>query len=155
VLILGCSQSNEKPGTCAGGIILSSVRCLSIHFFVFRILTIVVIAVFNIFFTRAFNAHLTSPVVTVNALTPGLCSSDLARNVQSRMFNLYKAFFALTSEQGSRVVIRAAIWDKKEEELQGAYISAEKVKEPSDYVLSELGHAAQERVWVRIWFDPS
>jgi hypothetical protein len=107
--------------------------------------------VLNVFFARAFDAHLSSPVVTINSLNPGFCYSELAHEIRSRSraFRAFQAAFALTGEQGSRVVVRAAIWDKKDEELRGAYLSGESVKEASDYVTSKIGCAAQERIWVR------
>jgi retinol dehydrogenase-12 len=109
-------------------------------------------SVLNIFFVRAFDAHLSSPVVTINAANPGFCYSELRRQfhgVMSIAIGIFEGLFALTSEQGSRVIIRAAIWHKKDEELRGEYITTENVEEPSDYVLSEEGHIAQERIWVR------
>lgn len=56
---------------------------------------------------------------------------------------------ARTTEEGSRQLIWAAIGhEDKKDELHGAYISFAEVSEPSDFVLSEQGKFAQDKLWV-------
>ena len=60
---------------------------------------------------------------------------------------------ARTQEQGARQLLYAALGpDGKDGEhmryFHGAYVSSTEVHEPSDYVLSKEGYAAQERIWV-------
>ncbi|KAH9478463.1 Short chain dehydrogenase sol3 [Psilocybe cubensis] len=53
-----------------------------------------------------------------------------------------------TSEQGSRQFVWAAIGgEERKDELRGAYISLAQVTEPSDYILSEEGKFAQDKIW--------
>ena len=56
---------------------------------------------------------------------------------------------ARTSEEGSRQVVWAAVGEADTPDtLRGAYISLARVSEPSDYVLSEEGKKAQDKLWV-------
>lgn len=56
---------------------------------------------------------------------------------------------ARTTEEGSRQLVWAAIGhEEKKDELRGAYISLAEVSEPSDFVLSEQGSVAQDKIWV-------
>ena len=56
---------------------------------------------------------------------------------------------ARTSEEGSRQVVWAAVGEADPPDtLRGAYISLARVSEPSDYVLSEEGRKAQDKLWV-------
>lgn len=63
---------------------------------------------------------------------------------------------ALTTEEGSRQIIYGALagaGSKEEEErLKGAYIASSQIREVSDFVLSELGVRAQEKLWVSVAF---
>lgn len=54
-----------------------------------------------------------------------------------------------TADDGSRVFVWAALGaEEKRDELRGAYVSLCQVNEPSDYVVSEDGKIAQDRIWV-------
>lgn len=58
---------------------------------------------------------------------------------------------AWTTERGSRQLIFAALgYEKREDELKGAYISSSKITEPSDFVLSDEGKVAQKQAWVSV-----
>lgn len=63
---------------------------------------------------------------------------------------------ALTTEEGSRQIIYGALagaGSKEEEErLKGAYIASSQIREVSDFVLSEVGVKAQEKLWVSVAF---
>lgn len=58
----------------------------------------------------------------------------------------------MTTEEGSRQIIYGALAgagsQEEEENLKGAYIAQSQITEPSDFVLSELGIKAQEKLWV-------
>ncbi|EGN95975.1 hypothetical protein SERLA73DRAFT_185437 [Serpula lacrymans var. lacrymans S7.3] len=110
----------------------------------------------NVFFARAFNSHLpqTTPL-TVSAVNPGFCYSQLRRDMYDRFFynlimRIGEILLAWTTEEGSRQLVFAAVGarDKEgEERMKGAFISQSKVIEPSDLVLSKEGGVLQERLW--------
>ena len=57
---------------------------------------------------------------------------------------------ALPTEHGSRQLVWAALGGAgREDELKGAYISEDDVREPSDSAIGERGKAIQDRIWVR------
>jgi NAD(P)-dependent dehydrogenase (short-subunit alcohol dehydrogenase family) len=105
----------------------------------------------NLFFTRALNDRLNKKPVVVNSVNPGYCYSSLRRRLtglQAFIDSLMEKALARTSEQGSRELVWAAVGGaEKQDELRGAYISLSKVDEPSDYVISKEGKAAQEKLW--------
>ena len=109
--------------------------------------------VLNVFFVRTLNAYLSSssPTVTVNAVNPGYCDSELRRNLPPTRTSLINEELALPTEQGSRQLVYAAVAGK-EENMRGGYVSFSEVVEVSDYVLSEEGDKVQERIWVRLHF---
>jgi hypothetical protein len=56
---------------------------------------------------------------------------------------------AFTTEDGARQVVYGAVAKPEEEEkFRGAYVSLSRIQEPSDYVLSTEGQAAQIALWV-------
>ncbi|PFH49405.1 hypothetical protein AMATHDRAFT_147710 [Amanita thiersii Skay4041] len=104
----------------------------------------------NILFIRALNAHLKNQSITVNTVNPGYCHSDLQRNYTglSGIFaDLSQRIFAISTEEGSRQLVWAALGEC-DQELGGAYISRSEVTEPSDFVISEEGKEVQEKLWV-------
>ncbi|KAM7222719.1 hypothetical protein V8F06_001906 [Rhypophila decipiens] len=85
--------------------------------------------------------------IIVNAVDPGLCKTDLGREVkgmQKVIFSLVKAVIGRTAEEGSRVLVYAATAGK---ETHGQYLVNNAVAMPSDWVVSEEGTKTQERVW--------
>ncbi|KAI0069192.1 short-chain dehydrogenase [Artomyces pyxidatus] len=106
----------------------------------------------NVFFVRELAARLPqdSPLI-VNAVNPGFCKSGLARNLPFLDFighSAFQLFTARTSEQGSRMLVWAAIGGRnREAELHGAYVSDAGVMEVSDFVLSNEGADTQKRLW--------
>lgn len=74
-----------------------------------------------------------------------------------RLFtSLLEAVVGRTAEQGSRQILWAALGpDASQGELakdmQGAYVSASMVKEPSDFVISHEGKVAEDRIWVSVY----
>jgi retinol dehydrogenase 12 len=108
--------------------------------------------VLNVFFARELSERLRDKPLIVNSVNPGFCYSSLRRNLSGKMawFNwLMEILFARTSEQGSRQLIWACVSGKDNiDELRGAYVSAMKIQEPSDFVVNEEGKRAQTKLWV-------
>ncbi|CAL1707350.1 unnamed protein product [Somion occarium] len=106
----------------------------------------------NVLFTRALAKHLRlSNRVVVNCVTPGLCRSDLARQVDSPQLKAQLAN-ARSSEEGSRQLIWASVGPESATEdhvknLHGTYIVNTQVTDPSQWVRSEEGQRVQEKVW--------
>ena len=87
-----------------------------------------------------------SPVV-VNTANPGLCQSDLFRDLfffGKWIFNLGLFLFGRTTEQGSRTFTAAIAGGR---ESHGKYIDGGKVENPSRFVMSEKGKTVQKKVW--------
>ncbi|KJA23640.1 hypothetical protein HYPSUDRAFT_201349 [Hypholoma sublateritium FD-334 SS-4] len=105
----------------------------------------------NVFFTRALNEKLVKKPVIVNCVNPGYCYSGLRKSwTGPRAWAdwLMEKALARTAEEGSRQVVWAAVGEVDAlDKLRGAYISLAKVSEPSDYVLSEEGGKAQDKLW--------
>ncbi|PHH68727.1 hypothetical protein CDD80_7286 [Ophiocordyceps camponoti-rufipedis] len=83
------------------------------------------------------------PPVTINCVNPGLCHSELARDMGWR-FWLFKALVARSAEHGSRTLVHAAAQGP---DSHGCYLSECAVVEPSAFVRSEVGRETQVRVW--------
>jgi hypothetical protein len=121
------------------------------------LLTVSQFAVLNVTFFRSLTARLAkskSPII-VTALNPGLCFSELTRNVtgeKAKRIEAEKAEFAYTTEEGSRHILYAALkgLGSKEEEdkVRGEYSSRSHVQDVSDFVLSEEGKRFADKVWV-------
>lgn len=107
-----------------------------------------VLIVLDIFFVRALSDHLgpSSPVV-VNNPDPGLCYSELRREISSIFVSLFERLLAHTAEEGSRQLVYAAV-SGVDSEMHGAYVALSQIKEVSDFVLSAEGREAQRRIWV-------
>jgi NAD(P)-dependent dehydrogenase (short-subunit alcohol dehydrogenase family) len=87
-----------------------------------------------------------SPIV-VNTANPGLCKSRLFRDV----FLIGRLFVAAltslvgrTSEEGSRALMAAVAGGR---ESHGKYVDGAEIADPSLFVLSASGKAAQKKVW--------
>lgn len=111
------------------------------------------LAVLNIFFVRALQKRL-SPI-TVNAINPGFCASDLRRNLEDPAFiaimDKMMSDFGLSTEEGSRHIVYGAVGRLGEEDkLRGQFLSYSRLAEVSDYVLSEDGKIAEEKLWVSL-----
>lgn len=84
---------------------------------------------------------------------PGLCASELRRNVTEGSKILAFAewllvkVFGYTGEEGSRQLVYAAVGG---EDLNGQYIERSKITEPSDFVIGNDGKILQEQYWVSI-----
>jgi len=82
--------------------------------------------------------------VTVNNVNPGLCHSELARDMDSWKMWLMKRFLARTTEYGSRNLVYAG---SSGVESHGHYVSDCAVAQPSPFVRSKEGEVAQDRIW--------
>ncbi|KAF9448402.1 short-chain dehydrogenase [Macrolepiota fuliginosa MF-IS2] len=106
----------------------------------------------NVFFTRALSNRIKDRPAIVNTVNPGLCYSELRRNMTSLASRLFEFVFARTAEQGSRQLIWAAVGTPKGDEgaldnLKGAYISLADIHLPSDFVLGEEGKKREDKLW--------
>ncbi|KAH7389120.1 hypothetical protein BKA64DRAFT_130318 [Cadophora sp. MPI-SDFR-AT-0126] len=87
-----------------------------------------------------------STPVIINTVNPGLCHSELGKDVEGMtkyFFTFAKAMIARTTEVGGRTLVHSCAAGP---ESDGQYMSECKVKEPSAFVRSKEGAAAQERV---------
>jgi retinol dehydrogenase-12 len=122
----------------------------------------------NILLARSLTAHLSpeAPII-VNAVNPGLCHSEIARNkrgVDKFFFGLIKAALARTTEEGSRTLVWAATAGECEtggdvrgdlklrESLRGAYSDSCGVMQPADFMFSSEGQLFEKRIWVSLYF---
>ncbi|KAM0273207.1 hypothetical protein ACHAQH_008398 [Verticillium albo-atrum] len=88
--------------------------------------------------------------VTVNCVNPGLCHSELSRNVSSweaLRFAVLKWLIARTTEAGSRTIVHAA---SQGADTHGQYMSDAHIEQPSSFVRSEEGKKTQDRVWAEL-----
>ena len=113
--------------------------------------------VLNVLFARALSEYLPASLpLVVNTVNPGYCFSELRRGItysQAISFRLMDLAFGRTAEQGARQLVWAALGpDGKEGRhvswVRGAYVSTQGIKEPSDFVISQDGGRAQEKIWV-------
>ena len=92
------------------------------------------------------------PTLTTVAVNPGLCYSELRREVPAFLqiiAVIVERLLAFTTEEGSRQHVYGAVGGSESgEELRGEYINQSVFNEPSDFVISERGKAMQDQVWV-------
>ncbi|KAK0442440.1 hypothetical protein EV421DRAFT_1736294 [Armillaria borealis] len=106
----------------------------------------------NVLFARALQGHVpSSPAITVNSVTPGLCYSNLGSDVpagEAERMQKMREELAFTTEEGSRQLVYAAVGSlDNEEKLCGKYINLSEVVEESDFVIGEDGKIVQDKVW--------
>jgi NAD(P)-dependent dehydrogenase (short-subunit alcohol dehydrogenase family) len=102
----------------------------------------------GVFALRSIAEEYPSYPVTINAVSPGLCHSDLSREakgLQKVAFGLMKTVLARTTEEGSRTLVSAGIAGP---ESHGQYLEDCKVGEPSEVVTQnpDVG----KRLWVEL-----
>jgi len=104
----------------------------------------------NVYFTKALASKLpTSTPLTVDCVNPGLCHSELTRDISGVLrlgVRVLKAILARSTEVGSRTLIHAAL-SGTQKDMQGKYLNKCQVEEESDYAISPEGMEVQERVW--------
>lgn len=95
---------------------------------------------------RAINEQ--SPVdkfpVTVNCVNPGLCHSELSRDVPTWGFWLMRQILARTTEVGSRNLVAAASIGKGS---HGQYVSNCEVAQPAGFLETDDGKKVQKMFW--------
>lgn len=82
--------------------------------------------------------------VTINFLNPGLCHSELTRDLDVPSIRIMKTLLGRTTEAGSRTQVHAA---GAGSETHGEYLSDCTIRCPAPFVISEEGKATQKRVW--------
>jgi NAD(P)-dependent dehydrogenase (short-subunit alcohol dehydrogenase family) len=106
----------------------------------------------NVFFVLELTKRLpaNSPVIVI-AANPGLCKSQLKRNLpftRRMAHSIMELLLAHTAEEGSRQLVWAAVGGAgRESELRGGFVSSADLQEVSDYVLSDEGAVVQTRLW--------
>ncbi|KAH7913275.1 short-chain dehydrogenase [Hygrophoropsis aurantiaca] len=106
----------------------------------------------EIMFMRELAARLPFPTpVSVSAINPGFCHSNLAKEIEASPligypFRAFKGIFARSTEMGSRTLVHPAV-APNERTRHGRYLSSYEVTEESDYVLSDEGIEISKRLW--------
>ncbi|KAF7369525.1 WW domain-containing oxidoreductase [Mycena venus] len=106
----------------------------------------------NLFFARALNDRLlrSTPLI-IDAVSPGYCYSELRREftgILAFIDSLMERLLALTTEEGSRHVVWAALARQEDPDvLRGQYISNCQIQEVSDFILAPEGVKAQDQLW--------
>lgn len=100
----------------------------------------------EVLFVRAFADEHTAPAfpVTLNCINPGLCHSELGREVPGWGFTIIKAVLARSTEVGSRTLLHAG---SAGVETHGQYLSDCEIGQPGPFVLSAEGKEAQGRIY--------
>lgn len=106
----------------------------------------------EVFFVRALadaiksGSHASQHVI-FNTVNPGLCHSELARDIKGLMgyiFYFMKLVLARTTEVGARTLVASA---EAGEESFGHYMNRCQVESPGGLVKGEEGPVLQKRVW--------
>jgi NAD(P)-dependent dehydrogenase (short-subunit alcohol dehydrogenase family) len=87
-----------------------------------------------------------TPIV-VNCVNPGLCQSELSRDVNGIGFALFKMVFARTTEQGSRVLVHGAAGG---EDTHGQYMNLGAVEAPATLVTGPRGAELQTKLYTEL-----
>ena len=82
--------------------------------------------------------------VIINTVNPGLCHSELMREVGVLQYVIKFLLGARTTEVGSRTFVWAIAAGP---ESHGCYTASARIEEPSHFVTSEDGIKTQNRVW--------
>jgi NAD(P)-dependent dehydrogenase (short-subunit alcohol dehydrogenase family) len=82
--------------------------------------------------------------VTVNCINPGLCESELGREVTAFAFRVIKFLLARSTEVGSRTLVNSGTQGA---DSHGAYLHDCQIADPASVVTSSDGKVAQDRVW--------
>lgn len=90
--------------------------------------------------------------IVVNCVCPGLCSSELVRDISGVKKVAFKVLmFALanTTEQGGRQLVNAALGSQGQEtKAHGSFNQNSRINEPAPFVSSKVGKEFQDRLWV-------
>jgi retinol dehydrogenase 12 len=114
--------------------------------------------VLNVYFTRALASYLPPALpLVVNTVNPGICISELRRDTpeefKAQIDELEKEY-AWTGEEGSRVLVFAAVgMQGREEEMKGQYIDNTDICEVKESIYGEEGKRTQQVLWVCMNFS--
>ncbi|TFK69951.1 NAD(P)-binding protein [Pluteus cervinus] len=103
----------------------------------------------NLFFARSLASRVQPGSLSVTAINPGFCKSQLIRNegvIKMAGLKLATALLSRPTEMGSRCLVHGAVI-ASDEVVHGKYLNNCRVEEESDFVISEEGGRVQERVW--------
>jgi len=104
----------------------------------------------NLMFVRSIAEHLPEDTpLTVVAVNPGLCYSDLGRNesgVQKILFSGLRRLVGRTTEMGSRPIVWGAVGGENKA-MQGKYLDSCRVEEENDWVFGKDGKITQDNAW--------
>ncbi|KAK6192907.1 hypothetical protein LQW54_012999 [Pestalotiopsis sp. IQ-011] len=99
----------------------------------------------QVFVVREMASRLKEPTpVIINCTNPGLCHSELSRELDNMQVRVAKFLLARTSEEGSRNLIAGATGGP---ETHGQYLDVGKVKKPATVVVGPGGAKRQERLY--------
>lgn len=105
----------------------------------------------QVFIVREMAARLSkgqeSTPIIMNCVNPGLCKSELSREVDSVMVNIIKFILARSAEQGSRNLIHGA---GGELSTHGQYLDMGKAKAPASVVVGPGGEETQRRLYAEL-----
>ncbi|KAJ7504305.1 hypothetical protein B0H11DRAFT_1981586 [Mycena galericulata] len=110
---------------------------------------------FDLFLARKIAALPQAQGVVVNAVCPGLCSSELARDIEIPAFIIYiLSLLAWTTTKGSLNMLYALLTPTG----PGEFVSCCRVREPPSWSRSPEGLRVQEQVWsemLEVWKEVS
>ncbi|KAK8101934.1 hypothetical protein PG999_012308 [Apiospora kogelbergensis] len=87
-----------------------------------------------------------APVI-INCTNPGLCKSELARELDGLQVRAAKFLLARTAEEGSRNLIAGAVGGV---DTHGQYLDMGKVTTPATVIVGRGGAEAQKRLYVEL-----
>ncbi|KAJ3842115.1 hypothetical protein F5878DRAFT_608629 [Lentinula raphanica] len=108
----------------------------------------------NVFFVRALQAPPREiPRYSRQRCEPGILlrgfRSDF-KGIRALLDHLMERLLAMTTEEGGRQIVWAAVGGVEEEErLKGGYVSFGEVVEPSDFSISREGQELEEKYWTQ------
>lgn len=98
----------------------------------------------EVFTCREFAAQHPDYPVNMPFVNPGLCHSELGRELMNPVFAVLMKLLARTTEVGSRTLVTAGLSGK---DAHGKYMTNGFVAPPAPLVTSPEGEAAQKQVW--------
>lgn len=130
-------SERKKPGKLFDNLNNKATAKMSDRYNVSKLLDLVVVRAFIDEYGKDYP-------ITINAVDPGFCHSELMREVGILQHILMAVLHARTTEVGSRPFVHAA---GAGVEFQGEYLANCGVDQPSPFVRSAEGAKTQKRVW--------
>lgn len=107
----------------------------------------------QIFIVRELAARLrgeqatTAPDVIINAVNPGMCKSELSRELDGLAISIMKFILARTTEAGSRILAHGAAGGP---DTHGQYMDLGKVEKPATVIIGQGGKETQEKLFTEL-----